>query len=150
MKKVFTKMDLRWEYNNIQIKERDEWKAVFTTPEGSFKPTMMFFRLTNSLVTFQTMMNKILWDLINIEKVVSFINDMIVGIETEKGHNEMVEEVVKRLVENDLYVKPEKCKWKIKKVGFLEVVIGLEGIKIEEEKVKEILDWLAPQEVKDI
>jgi len=75
---------------------------------------------------------------------------MIVGIETEKGHNEMVEEVVKRLVENDLYVKPEKCKWKIKKVGFLEVVIGLEGIKIEEEKVKEILDWLAPQEVKDI
>ena len=143
-------MDLRWEYNNIQIKERDEWKAVFTTPEGSFKPTMMFFRLTNSLVTFQTMMNKILWDLINIEKVVSFINDMIVGIETEKGHNEMVEEVVKRLVENDLYVKPEKCKWKIKKVGFLEVVIGLEGIKIEEEKVKEILDWLAPQEVKDI
>jgi len=150
MKKVFTKMDLRWEYNNIQIKERDEWKAVFTTPEGSFKPTMMFFRLTNSLVTFQTMMNKILWDLINIEKVVSFINDMIVGIETEKGHNEMVEEVVKRLVENDLYVKPEKCKWKIKKVEFLEVVIGLEGIKIEEEKVKEILDWLAPQEVKDI
>jgi len=60
MKKVFTKMDLRWEYNNIQIKERDEWKAVFTTPEGSSKPTMIFFRLTNLLVTFQTMMNKIL------------------------------------------------------------------------------------------
>jgi len=53
-------MDLRWGYNNVQIKERDKWKAVFTTLEGSFEPTMMFFRLMNSLVTFQTMMNKIL------------------------------------------------------------------------------------------
>ena len=47
-KKVFMKMDLRWEYNNMRIKEGDEWKAVFTTPKRSFKPTVMFFRLTNS------------------------------------------------------------------------------------------------------
>jgi len=60
IKKVFTKMDLRWCYNNVQIKEGDEWKAVFTTPEGSFKPTVMFFGLTNSPATFQTMMNELL------------------------------------------------------------------------------------------
>ena len=60
IKKVFTKMDLRWGYNNIQIKERDEWKVASTTLEGSFELTVMFFRLTNSLVTFQTMMNEIL------------------------------------------------------------------------------------------
>ena len=51
-KKIFTKMDLRWGYNNMWIKEGDEWKAAFTTLEGSFEPTVMFFRLTNSPVTF--------------------------------------------------------------------------------------------------
>ena len=85
-------------------------------------------------------MNKILWDLINNDKVVSFINNIIIGTEGKKEHNKLVEEVVKRLVENNLYVKLEKCKWKVKKVGFLRVVIELEGIKIEEEKIKDVLD----------
>jgi len=61
-------------------------------------------------------------------------------MEEEKGHNELVEEVIKKLVENDLYVKLEKCKWKVKKVGFLRVVIGLERIKMEEKKMKGVLD----------
>jgi len=60
MKKVFMKMDLRWGYNNVQIKEGDKWKAAFTTPKGSFKPTVMFFGLTNSPATFQAMMNELL------------------------------------------------------------------------------------------
>ena len=51
-KKLFTKMDLRWRYNNVRIKEGDEWKAAFMTPEGSFEPTVMFFGLTNSPATF--------------------------------------------------------------------------------------------------
>jgi len=68
----------------------------------------MFFGLTNSLATFQTMMNKILWDLINTGKVTSFIDDVIVGTKTEEGHNKIVEEVVRRLVKNYLYVKLEK------------------------------------------
>ena len=63
-KKVFTKLDLQWGYNNVQIKKGDEWKAVFTALEGSFEPTVMFFSLTNSLAMFQTIMNEILWDLI--------------------------------------------------------------------------------------
>jgi len=115
MKKVFTKMDLRWEYNNVRIKEGDEWKAVFTTPEGSFEPTVMFFGLTNLPATFQAMMNKLLRDLINTGKVAAFINDVIIRMETEEGHDEIVAEVIRRLEENDLYVKPEKCKWKVRK-----------------------------------
>ena len=70
----------------------------------------MFFGLTNSLATFQMIMNKILWDLINTGEVASFIDDVIMGKKEEKGYNEVVEEVVKRLTENDLYIKPEKCK----------------------------------------
>ena len=109
-KKVFTKMDLRWRYNNVRIKKDDEWKAVFTMPEGSFEPTVMFFGLTNSPATFQAIINELLRDLINTGKVATFIDDVIVGTETEKGHDELVAEVIKRLEENDLYVKPEKCR----------------------------------------
>ena len=89
---------------------------AFTILEGSFKPTVMFFRLTNLLVTFQIMINKILWNLINTNRVVSFIDNVIIGMEGEEEHDELVEEVVKRLTENNLYVKPEKCKWKVKEV----------------------------------
>ena len=95
-------------------------------------------------------MNKILQNLINTGKVASFIDDVIISIEEEEGHNELVEEMVRRLAENNLYVKPEKCKQKVSEVGFLEVIIGLEGIKIEEKKVKGILDWPTPKSVKDI
>ena len=70
----------------------------------------MFFRLTNSLVTFQVMMNELLRDLINTGKVAAFIDNVIVGTETEKGHNGIVAEIIKRLEENNLYVKLEKCK----------------------------------------
>ena len=109
-KKVFTKMDLRWGYNNVRIKKRDEWKAVFIIPEGSFEPMVIFFGLTNSPATFQAMMNKLLRDLINTGKVMVFIDDVIIGIETKEGHKELVAKVIKRLEENDLYVKLEKCK----------------------------------------
>ena len=113
MKKVFMKMDLRWGYNNVRNKEGNEWKAVFTTPEGSFEPMVMFFELTNSPATFQAMMNKLLGDLVNTGKIVVFIDDVIVGMEMEEEHNEIVAEVIRRLEENNLYVKPEKYKWKV-------------------------------------
>ena len=109
-------------------------------PERSFELTVMFFGLMNSPATFQVMMNKLLRDLINTGKVVVFINDVIVGTETEEGHDELVMEIIKRLEENDLYVKLEKCKWKAREVEFLGVVIGLEGIKMEKGKVKGVLE----------
>ena len=83
---------------------------MFTTPEGSFEPIVIFFGLTNLPVMFQTMMNELLRDLINTGKVAAFIDDVIVGTEMEDGHDEIVAEVIQRLEENDLYVKPEKCK----------------------------------------
>ena len=120
------------------------------TSKESFKPTIMFFRLTNLPAIFQAMMSELLRDLINIGKVAAFIDDVIIGTESEEGHDELVVEVIKRLEENDLYVKPEKCKWKVREVGFLGVVIGEEGIKMEEEKVKSILDWPTSRCVKDV
>ena len=138
-KKVFTKMDLQWGFNNIRIKEGDEWKGVFTTHIGSFKPTVMFFGITNLLATFQAMMNEILRNLINEGKVAVFVDDVLVGTEMEKGHDKIVEEILRRLEKNDLYIKPEKCVWKMRKIGFLGVIIGPNGIEIEGEKVDRVL-----------
>jgi len=149
-KRIFTKMDLQWGYNNVRIKEGDEWKMVFTTHVGSYKLVVMFFRMTNSPTTFQGMMNKIPRDMINEGKVAAFVDDVLVRIETEEEHNAIVEEVLRRLEENDLYIKPEKCAWKMQKVNFLGVVMGQGKIEMEEDKVAEVLNWLVPKTVRDV
>ena len=100
----------------MRIKEGDEWKAAFSTPEGLFEPMVMFFGLTNSPATFQAMMNDLLRDLVVEEKVAVFIDNVMVATETKEEHDKIVEEVLRRLEENDLFVKPEKCVWKVRKV----------------------------------
>ena len=77
---------------------------------GAYKPIVMYFGLTNSPATFQTIMNDLFRDLINQEDTATFINDILVATDTEEGYDELVEEVLKRLEENDLFMKPEKCK----------------------------------------
>jgi len=115
-----------------------------------FEPTVMFFGITNLPATFQAIMNEILRDLINEGKVVAFVDNILVGIEMEEGHNEIVEEILKRLEENNLYVKPEKCVWKTRKIGFLRVIIGPNGIEMEVEKVEGVLGCPELKNVKDV
>ena len=100
-KKVFMKMDLRWGFNNVRIKKEDKWKGAFTTHISSFKPTVMFFGMTNSPAIFQAIINEILRDLINKGKVAAFVDDVLVGIETEEGHDEIVKEILRRLEGNN-------------------------------------------------
>jgi len=116
----------------------------------SYEPVVMFFGMTNSPATFQGMMNKILRDMVNKGKVVVFMDNVLIGTEMEEGHNELVEEVLKRLEENDLYVKPEKCAWKIQKVNFLGIVMGQGKIEMEEDKVVGVLNWPVPKTVRDV
>jgi len=149
-RKVFMKLDLRWGYNNVRIKKGDEWKAAFTTYIRAYEPTVMYFRLTNSSATFQTIMNNLFQDLINQGDTATFINDILVATDTEEGHDELVEEVLRRLEENDLFVKPEKCKWKVREVEFLGVVIGPKGVEMQKEKVEGVLNWPAPRNVKEV
>ena len=70
----------------------------------------------------------------------TFIDDILVAIDMEEGHDELVEEILKRLEENDLFVKLEKCKWKVREVEFLKVVISPKGVEMQREKVKEVLN----------
>jgi len=134
----------------VQIKEGDEWKAAFTMHIGLYKLVVMFFGMTNSPATFQGMMNEILRDMINERKVVAFVDNVLIGTETEEGHDEIMEEVLKRLKENNLYVKPEKCAWKVQKVNFLGVVIGQGKIEMEEDKVAGVLNWPIPKMVREV
>ena len=117
---------------------------------GFFELTVMFFGIMNSPATFQAMMNEILRDMINKGKVAAFVNNVLVEIEIEEKHDEIVEEVLKRLKENDLYIKLEKYVWKVQKIGFLGVIIGPDGIEIEKKKVDEVLSWLEPKNMKDV
>jgi len=76
---------------------------------SSFKPTVMYFGLTNLPATFQAIINNLFRNMINKENIAIFIDNVLVATEIEEGHNEIVKEVLKPLEENDLYVKPEKC-----------------------------------------
>jgi len=149
-KKVFMKLDLRWGYNNVRIKEGDEWKAAFMTHIRAYEPMVMYFGLTNSSTTFQAIMNNLFRDLINQGDTATFIDNILVAIDIEEDYDKLVEEVLRRLEENNLLVKPEKCKWKVREVEFLGVVIGPKGVEMQKEKVEGVLSWPAPRNVKEV
>ena len=95
-------------------------------------------------------MNDLLRDIIEKGEIVVFIDDVMIATETEKEHDEIIEEVLRKMEENDLFVKPEKCVWKTKEVEFLGVIIGLDGVRMEKKKVQGVIDWLVPKSVKDV
>ena len=115
-----------------------------------FKPTIIFFGLTNSPATFQVIINDLLRDLINKGDVTSFIDNVLVATKTVKEHNKIVEEVLRHIEENNFYVKLEKYVQKVQEVEFLGVILGPDRIKIEKKKVKAVLKWLASRNVKNI
>jgi len=86
------------------------------------------------------MMNNLFQDLINQGDTATFIDNILVVTDTKEGHDELVEEVLRRLKENDLFVKPEKYRWKVREVEFLGVIIGLKGVEMQKEKVKRVLN----------
>jgi len=95
-------------------------------------------------------MNDLFRDLINQGDMVTFIDDILVATDMEEKHDKLVEEVLRRLEENNLFVKLEKCKRKVRKVEFLGVVIGPKGVEMQKEKVKGVLNWLVPRNIKEV
>jgi len=96
------------------------------------------------------MMNDLFHNLINQGNMATFIDDIIVAIEMEEEHDEVVEEVLKQLKENNIFVKPEKYWWKVKEVEFLEVVIELKRVKMQKEKVEGVLNWPMLRNIKEV
>ncbi len=153
---IFTKFDVRWGYNNIRIKVGDEEKGAFKTKYGLFEPLVMFFGLTNSPSTFQTMMNHIFRDL-HVKhlqsgtRIIVYMDDILIATSsTLEAHETVVHDVLRRLEEHDLYLKPEKCVWEMSSIDYLGVILEKGVTHMDPVKISGIADWPIPQTVKDV
>ena len=148
---LFSKFNIRWGYNNICIKEGDEYKAAFKTSKGLFEPTVMFFSLTNSLATFQTMMDDIFQEEVAQGWLHIYMDDMIIATEDDKVLHELwVNHILDKLEKFNLFLKPEKCRFPQHEVEYLGVLIGNSSVKMDPIKVQGISEWPTPLTVKDV
>ena len=148
--RYFNKLDVQWGFNNVHMKEGDEWKATFHTDRGLFEPLVMFFGLTNSPTTFQTMMNDIFRELIAEGVVVVYMDDILIFMETLKQHQEVTRQVLKLLEVNQLFPKPNKCEFEKIKVEYLRVIISHNSIEMDLVKVSGVVEWPAPNNKKEV
>ena len=148
--KYFTKLDVRWGYNNIRIREGDEWKAAFRTNRGSFEPLVMFFGLCNSPATFQTMMNDIFKELIDEGVVVVYMDDILIFTKTKEELEKITCRVLQILKNHNLYLKPEKCTFEAEKIEFLGLIISENRIEMDPVKIEGVRSWPAPKTVKQL
>ena len=137
---IFTKIDLRWGYNNVRIKEEDEWKTAFITRRGLFETTVMYFRFSNAPATFQSMINDILGDLIRIKLVMVYLDNILIFGTCLKEHRQLVKEVLKRLQFNDLYAKVEKCFFEQSSIKYLGIIRLENKVQIDEKKLSGVLE----------
>jgi Reverse transcriptase (RNA-dependent DNA polymerase)/RNase H-like domain found in reverse transcriptase len=150
-KSLFSKFDIQWGYNNIRIKDGDEWKAAFKTSEGLFEPTVMFFGLTNSPATFQTMMDEIFQEEIAQGWLRIYMDDAIIATENDKmEHTRRVHQFLDKLAAHNLFLKPEKCRFHQQEVEYLGVIIGQGEVKMDPVKVEGIANWPTPTTVREV
>jgi hypothetical protein len=150
-KKWFTKFDIRWGYNNIRIKDGDQWKAAFKTNRGLFEPTVMFFGLTNSPATFQTMMDAIFHNEIALGDVIIYMDDILIATNGSlERHKAKVAHILQKLMDNDLFLKPEKCQFHKEEVEYLGVIVGKGQVKMDPVKVQGITDWPVPTNLHEL
>ena len=147
--KIFTKLDLKSAYNLVRIKEGDEYKTAFRTRYGHYEYLVMPFGLKNAPATFQHFINDVLSDYLD-NFVISYIDDILIYSNSLEEHHEHVSKVLEKLLENNLYVKLEKCEFDKSETTFLGYVISKDGLKMDKEKVKAILDWPVPTNVKEV
>ena len=148
--KYFTKLDVRWGYNNVRIKEGDEYKAAFLTNRGLFEPLVMFFGLTNSPATFQTMMNDIFQDLIFMGKIVIYLDDILIFSKTLEEHREIVKQVLERLRKHKLYLNHNKCEFEKTEIEYLGMIISEGCIKMDPVKLQGVAEWPVPKVKKEV
>ena len=147
--KIYTKLDIWAAYNQVWMKEGDEWKTAFWTWYGHYEYCMMSFRLTNAPATFQGFINYALWDLLDI-CYIAYLDDILIYSDNDTEHMEHVWAVLKCLQEHGLYIKLEKCEFHTWRVGFVGYMVTLNGVLMEEDCVSTIHDWLEPQTHREV
>jgi len=148
--KYFTKLDVRWGFNNVWIKEGDEWKATFRTNRGLYEPLVMFFGPTNSPATFQTMMDDIFEDLISEGVVVVYLDDILIFTETLEEHRKITCSVLELLEKHKLYLRPNKCEFEKTTIEYLGVIISHNSIAMDPVKITGVTEWPAPTNKKEV
>jgi Reverse transcriptase (RNA-dependent DNA polymerase) len=147
---LYTKFDIRWGYNNVRIKEGNEWKAAFITNEGLFEPTIMFFGLTNSPATFQMMMNSIFANEIAEKWLTVYMDDMAIHTNCQSGETEeqhvqrhqiYVKRILVKLMEHNLFLKPEKCSFEQLSIEFLGIQVSQGEVQMDDAKVEKVQNW---------
>jgi hypothetical protein len=134
----------------VRIKEGDEWKAAFRTNRGLFEPLVMFFGLTNSPATFQTMMNDIFRELVAEGTVVVYLDDILIFTKTVEHHRQVTRQVLRILEENRLFLKPSKCEFEKTKVEYLGVIISHNSVEMDPVKVAGVAEWPTPSNRKEV
>jgi hypothetical protein len=129
---VFTKMDLRWGFNNVRIRESNEQNVAFITPRGLYEPTIMQFDLCNTLATFQRMIDDILVDEIKDGSIIVYVDDILVHTSMVEQNREMTRRVLTKLEENRLSCRAAKCSFERDQVDFLGVTILAGGLRVLE------------------
>ena len=148
--RIFTKLDVRWGYNNIRIKEGDEHKAAFKTALGLYEPLVMTFGLCNAPATFQTFMNHIFEDLLDTGQVVIYLDDILIFTHTIDQMDRLTRKVLERLQRHDLFLKPEKCFFDQRSIEYLGVIISEGRVKMDQAKVHGITNWPTPKTLKNV
>ena len=148
--KYFSKMDVQWGYNNIWIRQGDEWKVAFKTNKGLFEPTVMFFGMCNSPATFQSMMDMTFKDIIEQGCTVIYMDNIMNFLNNLETLEKLDKDVLRWLQENNLCLKPTKCEFKKTKIEYLGMVITEGKITMDSVKVKGIRDWPIPTTVKEV
>jgi Reverse transcriptase (RNA-dependent DNA polymerase) len=120
--------------------EGDEWKVAFCTNQALFEPLVMFFGLTNSPATFQTMMNHLFKDFVTEGVVAVYMDHILVFTETLSQHYEIVQRVLQILWENHLFLKAEKCTFGATTVEYLGLILSLGKVGLD--PVKEVQSFL--------
>ena len=148
--KYFTKLNVQWGYNNVRIKDADQWKAAFKTSQGLFKPMVMFFRMCNSPATFQAMMDNVFQDMKAEGWIIIYINDIFIFTKELQQNIEYTKWTLQWLQDNDLYLKPEKFTFWMTKVEYLGLIIQENLISMDPVKLNGIKDWPTPTTVKQV
>jgi RNase H-like domain found in reverse transcriptase/Reverse transcriptase (RNA-dependent DNA polymerase) len=148
--KFFTKFDVRWGYNNVRIKAEDQWKAAFKTNRGLFEPMVMFFGMCNSPETFQAMMDSIFSDMIEEQKVIVYMDNILIFAENQEELQKRMKQVLQQLREHNLFLKPKKCKFNKTTMEYLGLIIQEGKLSIGPIKHSGIRDWPIPTTVKQV
>lgn len=147
--RVFSKLDLRNAYHLVRIRQGDEWKTAFKTPLGHFEYLVMPFGLTNAPAVFQALVNDILRDFLNVFVFV-YLDDILIFSENQEQHVSHVRQVLQRLLENQLFVKAEKCEFHVSKVAFLGYIFESGQVKTDPVKTQAVADWPVPTNRKQL